>query len=148
MTGIGARLRGVRNAQRKSLSDVALRARISAATLSRIETEKQGVEISMFLMLARVLKVSPNELLGEPDQREDAGNPLVAKVASLKSAERTRMWNQLAEIRREERTRRHDPALPNLSAQIEELLAQIDYLRQEVEWIRARTSTRTRRRTR
>ncbi len=144
MTGIGARIRDVRTTQQKSLNDVASRAKISAATLSRIETEKQGVGITLFLLIAKVLKVSPHELLGEPEPREEGDDPLAAKVASMKPNERTRLWNDLAEARREERTRRRTTAAPSPSAHIEELLAQIDYLRQEVESMRSRAGTRAR----
>ncbi len=144
MTGIGARIRDVRNTQQKSLSDIATRAKISAATLSRIETEKQGVGITLFLLIAKVLKVSPHELLGEPEPREEGNDPLAAKVASMKPNERTRLWNDLAEARREERTHRRTAATPSAGAQIEELLAQIDYLRQEVESMRSRLGVRER----
>ena len=135
MNGVGSRIREARMAQEKSLNDIATRAKISAATLSRIETEKQGVGISLFLLLAKVLKVHPNQLLGEPESGDD---PMAQKLAGMKTAERTQLWHELSAIRRDGRSARRDPSSRNISSQIEELLAQIDYLRQEIDSMRTR----------
>ena len=141
MNGIGARIREARVAQEKSLNDIATRAKISAATLSRIETEKQGVGISLFLLLAKVLKVHPNQLLGEPESGDD---PMAQKLAGMKTADRTQLWHELSAIRRDGHAGRRDSSSGSIGAQIEELLAQIDYLRQEIDSMRTRLPARAR----
>ncbi len=141
MNGIGSRIRESRVSQHKSLNEIASRAKISAATLSRIETEKQGVGISLFLLLAKVLKVHPNELLGEPEST-DGGDPIAQKLASMNASDRTQMWQELTAIRRDGRARRAKEVSTNVGAQIEEILAQIDYLRQEVDSMRVKMAAR------
>ena len=142
MNGIGARIRDARMAQEKSLNEVASRAKISAATLSRIETEKQGVGISLFLLLAKILKVHPNELIGEPESG-DRSDPIVHKLAAMGTGERTQVWQELSTLRRDSRTRRsREASAAAVGAQIEELLAQIDYLRQEIDAMRVKVATR------
>ena len=60
---IGNRLRQARTARQLSLNDVAGRAKISVATLSRIERDKQGIDLGLFLTLSRILKAPPHDLL-------------------------------------------------------------------------------------
>jgi transcriptional regulator with XRE-family HTH domain len=129
---IGERLRDVRHAQHLSLTDVAGRAGISAATLSRIETSKQDLDVGLLLTLARILKSAPHELLGS-DADTPASDPLVTKIAALGSGERTRLWRDLATARRDRRKR----PWSELSAHYEELLAHFEYIRQEIESVRA-----------
>lgn len=145
MSSIGSRIRETRVAQRKSLNDIASRAKISAATLSRIETEKQGVGITLFLLIAKVLKVHPNELLGEPDGTGN-GHPVAETVAGMNSADRAHLWRELAVIHRDGRKKRESSRPAEMSAHIEELLAQIDYLRQEVDAMRTHMTIRKSRR--
>ncbi len=129
---IGERIRESRQSQHLSLTDVADKAGISAATLSRIETSKQGLDLGLFLSLARILKSAPNEFLGT-DGEEESGDPLARKIAALASVERARLWRDLASARRE---RRKKPRA-EVTAQFDELLAQFEYLRQEIESVRA-----------
>jgi transcriptional regulator with XRE-family HTH domain len=136
---IGEKIRHARQAQQLSLAQVAAKAKISAATLSRIETEKQNVELSLFITIARVLHVSPNELLGEAGESDsEAGDPLVRQIASLDSSERTRFWRDLTSARRQSRPRN----TRNVNLQIEELLAQVDFLREEIVAVRSRLKRR------
>ena len=128
---IGERLRESRHSQHLSLTDVASKAGISAATLSRIETSKQGVDLGLFLSLAKILKAVPHELLG--DQAERGADPLVKKIAALAAPERTRMWRDLATVRRSRKKARGS----EFNQQVEELLAQFEYLQQEIESVRA-----------
>lgn len=128
---IGERIRESRQSQHLSLTDVAGKAGISAATLSRIETSKQGLDLGLFLTLAKILKAAPHELIGE-DGEERESDPLARKIAALASVERARLWRDLAAVRRE---RRRKPRA-EVGAQFEELLAQFEYLRQEIESVR------------
>jgi transcriptional regulator with XRE-family HTH domain len=129
---IGERLRDTRQAQRLSLTDVATKAGISAATLSRIETNKQGIDLSLFLTLARLLKAVPHELLGENGAEHD-DDLLARKIAALSSGDRIRMWNDLTAARRG----RRKSARSELNGQVEELLAQLEYIKVEIESVRA-----------
>ncbi len=129
---IGERLRETRQAQELSLTEIATKAGISAATLSRIETDKQGIDLGLFLTLARVLKAVPHDLLGEADAEEQS-DPLVKKIVSLASADRAQMWRDLTTARRERRRRTRQ----DVPGQFEELLAQFEYIRQEIESVRA-----------
>jgi transcriptional regulator with XRE-family HTH domain len=61
---IGARIRSARQQQRLSLNDVATRSGISAATLSRVETARQSIDVDLLMALAGVLGVPPATLIG------------------------------------------------------------------------------------
>src|SRR5436190_13912054 len=97
---IGERIRQTRQARRLSLNDVAGRAKISVATLSRIERDKQGLELGLFLTLCKVLKTSPRELLVEGDAADGKVDPLAVRIASLNHPERLQLWHELAANRR------------------------------------------------
>lgn len=125
---VGERLRDVRHAQHLSLNDVASRAGISAATLSRIETDKQGIDLGLFLTLAKVLNAVPHELLGDTGA-EKTSDPLVRKIAQMGSSGRVQMWRELSAARKASgKARRSD-----LNQQVEELVAQFEYMKQEIE---------------
>ena len=134
---IGERIRETRQTQQLSLTDVAEKAGISAATLSRIETSKQGLDLGLFLSLARILKSAPHELLGD-DGSEHSSDPLVTRIAGLAASERARLWRDLATARRERRRK----SRAEVGAQFEELLAQFEYLRQEIESVRSSVKRR------
>lgn len=128
---LGDKLRDARLALDLSLAEVAERAFISTATLSRIERDKQTLELGLFLTLAGVLKMPPADFFDDGDGAE-GGDPLVAKIASMKSRERTSLWKQLSEEIRNHR--RHVKAdVRNTALQVEEILAQADFLRSEIE---------------
>ena len=131
---IGERIRGARQSQGRSLADVAGKAKISVATLSRIENDKQSVDLDLFLMLAKVLRVNTNELL-ETNESEDRGDPLARRIAGLNVVERTVLWRDIATERRNHRKRR---SASDLGEQVDELLAQIEFLREELEAVRLR----------
>ena len=142
---IGERIREARLARNQSLADVAGRANISVATLSRIENEKQSVELNLFLQLARVLEVAPTELLdGAVEMQEDGSplDPLVRRISALGSRERLELWRELASERRNQRVKPRAAAARNVVQQVEELLAQIDFLREELETVRKRMKRR------
>ena len=134
---IGERIREARLAQDRSLADVAAKAEISVATLSRIETDKQSLDLGLFLSIAEVLNVSPQQLLGDGNGN-GSGDPLPRRIAALGSRERLELWKELAEERRMLRGKRRGAEMKHVGQHVEELLAQVDFLREELEAIRKR----------
>ena len=132
---IGERLREARETRGLSLTDVATQAHVSAATLSRIENSKQGLDFALFLVLAKVLAVSPSDLVDEDDT--SVNDPLVTKIAQLTPTDRVRLWKDLAVARRTSRTKVHARNSDTASQQVEELHAQFEYMREELEAVRA-----------
>ena len=133
---IGERLRQARVARQLSLADVAGEAHVSAATLSRVERDKQAMDVALFLTLARVLHATPADLLSDNDGNGD-DNSLAMRIAAMESRERTKLWRQLGAERRDQRSRgRADAHMMVL--EVEELLAQMDFLRDEIESVRMR----------
>ncbi|MCU1245681.1 MAG: Helix-turn-helix domain [Acidobacteria bacterium] len=137
---VGDNLRQARLAQHLSLATVAGEAHISAATLSRIETNKQPLELRMFMTLAGVLKVSARELLGsEGEAAAQGSDPLVTRIAGLETSARTELWRGLAA---ERRSHTGNNRSRNMSNQLDELLAQVEFLREEIESVRSRLRKR------
>lgn len=130
---IGDRIREVRNARQLSLTDVASKAGVSVATLSRIENSKQGLDLDLFMELARILKTDPNDMLDA--SQKGAAEPIAQRLNSLRSADRVRFWKELSTVSRERREGRNNS---DLGGQVDELLAQIDYIRDELLAIRKR----------
>jgi transcriptional regulator with XRE-family HTH domain len=128
---VGEKLREVRNSKRLSLASVASRAKISVASLSRIETSKQGIDLSLFLLLAKILGASPTELLDEGDAVE-VSDKLLTQIIDLGPKERTQLWRDLADARAK---RRVSPRRL-LTDEVEELVAQADFLREEINTVR------------
>lgn len=139
---IGENIRQARLAQDRSLADVAKKAKISVATLSRIENEKQTLELGLFLTLARVLDRTPYDLLGDNGTEADNTlDPLVKKIASFEATKRTQLWRELAVAQRSQRAKTRRVQINHLAQQVEELLAQIDFMREELEAVRKRLRT-------
>ncbi len=138
---IGDRIRQTRQARRLSLNDVAGRARISVATLSRIERDKQGLELGLFLILCKVLKASPRDLIvdGEGEGNVD---PLAARIASLNHPERLQLWHDLAANRRGDRRSPMRERIRKLADEVEVLMAQLEFVRAEVESFHSRMRRR------
>jgi transcriptional regulator with XRE-family HTH domain len=141
---IGERLRGVRQSQGRSLADVAGVVDISVATLSRIENDKQSVDMGMFLLLAGALHTPAHELIDDGSEREDGNvvDPLARRISALGSTERTELWRGLAAERRSQRSKVRGAELRNASQQVDELLAQVEFLREELEGVRKRIRRR------
>jgi transcriptional regulator with XRE-family HTH domain len=124
---VGERIREARLAQDRSLADVAGKANISVATLSRIENDKQSLDLGLFLSIARVLQVTTEQLLRD-NVEEGGGDPLARRIVALGNRERLELWRDLA--------------VRQVGQQVEELLAQVDFLREELESIRKRVKKR------
>ena len=128
---VGNRIREARTSRDLSLSDVASRASISVATLSRIERDKQGLELGLFLVLCRILKTAPHEML-----RDGAGeniDPLALQISRLKHAERVQLWRDLADARRSTGRSASRAQMRRLGDEVEELLAQLQFVSAEIE---------------
>ncbi|HVR43284.1 MAG TPA: helix-turn-helix transcriptional regulator [Thermoanaerobaculia bacterium] len=119
---IGDQLRQTRRLRHLSLQQVAANAGISAATLSRIETGKQSLDVALFIELARILEVPPASFFGP--ESDDGVADLRQAVLALPPRMRAELWTALARHAAE----RGDPA-PD---RIPELLAQVDLLRAEL----------------
>ena len=135
---IGDRLRDIRHSQQLSLTQVASKAKISAATLSRIETNKQPLDLTLFLSLAKILKTPAREILSDAEAGEGQ-DELVRKIAQLGGEDRAELWRELAANRRSRRTSRSSR---EAAFQIDELLAQVEFLRSEIEGMRLQLKRR------
>jgi transcriptional regulator with XRE-family HTH domain len=124
---IGDRLREARRQRHLSLQQVAQSAGISAATLSRIETSKQSLDIRLLLRVAETLGASPADFLarGNEDRVADVQRALERLAPEMRSA----LWTTLAARANNGGTYPPEPIANRLS----ELLAQLDLLRAEVE---------------
>lgn len=97
-SAVGDTLRRLRTERSLSLAGVADRAGISVATLSRVETNKQSLEVGLLLTLAGILDVSAAEIFDE--DREDAES-LSRRIAALPAAERAKVFFKSARPSRE-----------------------------------------------
>jgi transcriptional regulator with XRE-family HTH domain len=139
---VGSRLRQARAARQLSLNDVAGRAKISVATLSRIERDKQGVDLGLFLTLSKILKAAPHELLADGN-RPDKVDPLALQIASLDPIERAQLWRELtSSTNRNPRGAKRGAHVRGLGLHVEELLAQIEFLHAEIESVQRRLRRR------
>jgi transcriptional regulator with XRE-family HTH domain len=131
-TTIGARLRAARQEQNLSLSSVAEKLGVSAATLSRIETDKQNVDVALLVNLSRVLETTPAELLRDDEEPRDEES-LVRQLARRTPEERVQLLAQ-ATKRAPKRGGSH------IQQRLEGLLTTLDVLRDEL--IDVRTEVR------
>lgn len=135
LTMVGERLRAARRSQNLSLQDVADKADISVATLSRIETGKQALDVTLLLLLAKILNRRPSELI-EPDD-ESRKDDLATRLSAMDARSRRAVWQELAEASRSRRSARKKE-VKHLASEVEELLAQIDFVRAEIEGVKRR----------
>ena len=137
---VGTRIRQARTSRNLSLNEVATRAHVSVATLSRVERDKQGLELGLFLLLCRILRTSPQELLaGETAEKVD---PLAVRIASLQHTDRVQLWRDLAASRRDERPNSVRIKVRKMAEEVEELLAQLEFVRAEMESFQTRVRRR------
>lgn len=79
-------------------------------------------------------------ILGSNESDGD-GDAVPARVSKLNSHQRMRMWRELAAARRSDRS--VAPRLaPSLSQQVEEVAAQVEFLREEIESVLSRVKRR------
>jgi len=136
---VGNRIRIARQSRNLSLTELASRAEISAATLSRIERDKQNVDLGLFLTLTRILQLTPHEVLDDAETEEGV-DPLVRAISGMQTVERAQLWRSLAAERRTHRTRKADGRA--VANEVEELLAQVDFIRGEIESVQKRLRRR------
>ncbi len=136
---VGNRIRVARQSRNLSLTDLASRAEISAATLSRIERDKQNVDLGLFLTLTRILQLTPHEVLDDAETAEGV-DPLVRAISGMQTGERAQLWRSLAAERRTHRSRKADGRA--VANEVEELLAQVDFIRGEIESVQKRLRRR------
>jgi transcriptional regulator with XRE-family HTH domain len=117
-SSIGPSLRRLRTEQKLALSAVASRAGISVATLSRIETNKQSIEVGLLSTLAGILGVSARDLFGGEDEVEDLAM-LSRRIGALSRAERTKVF--LESSRRPRDAKQLSPVLDDLVSTVEML---------------------------
>jgi len=141
-TTVGERIREARLAQDRSLADVAGKANVSVATLSRIENHKQSLDLELFLAIARVLQVPTEQLLRDSTAEDHDGDPLARRIAALGNRERMDLWRNLAVERRARLSTKRGAEMRHVGQHVEELLAQVDFLREELESIRKHVKRR------
>ena len=137
---MGERLREARRAKQLSLNEVAARADISASTLSRIETNKQNLDLGLFVALAKILDVTPGSLF---DHVGEDGGPLAARISALSNRSRTELWRELTAAQKTGRRSHRRSQLSAIAQQMEELVAQIEFITQEIESVRMAIRRRT-----
>src|ERR1043165_416943 len=138
---VGDKLRQARVARQMSLADVAGEAHVSAATLSRVERDKQAIDVELFLTLARVLNAAPADLLTD-EAAGTADAVLVTRIAAMQARERTKLWREINAERTQQRQRKRADA-HNMALEVEELLAQMDLLRDEIDSVRMRLAKKS-----
>jgi len=127
---IGQALRSARVARDMSLSDVARLAGVSVATLSRIETGKQSVDVALFVRVAASIGVDPGSLLnGHGSPIKDCARAL----ASCTPAELMQIF-----VRAGKQSRKRDGG-ESVHAQLDGLIAAVDLMIEEVSELRKRT---------
>jgi transcriptional regulator with XRE-family HTH domain len=136
---VGTRIRAARQSRNLSLTELAGRAEISAATLSRIERDKQNLDLGLFLTLTRILKLTPHEVLGD-DIDEEGVDPLVRAISGMQTGDRAQLWRSLAAERKTHRNRKNDGR--QVVNEVDELLAQVDFIRGEIESVQKRLRRR------
>lgn len=123
---VGSTLRVARTARGMSLSEVAVAAGISTATLSRIETEKQSLDVGLLITISRVLQVSPANVVGGEDGNRGSEEALVNALAALPLDQRARVIAAASKRRNGRRS------ADDLQSQLGSLLATMDLLREEL----------------
>ena len=111
-----------------SLADVASQVGISVATLSRIETNKQNLDVELLTKLAHILAISPAEVLNEQTENDRAA--VTQRLAGMGASERAQTFLD---------------ASRRVDASIEDVLSMLDVLRDELLRMQRAKRSRTRR---
>jgi transcriptional regulator with XRE-family HTH domain len=128
---IGERLRAARMARELSLGDVAVQLGVSAATLSRIENNKQSLDLPLFLELTRVLGVRAAGVL-ESDDSAHRAEELIDELAAMTSIERARIFAAA-----NDRSRGRRIAIASLPNRVDGLLHSLNAVKSELLDVRA-----------
>jgi transcriptional regulator with XRE-family HTH domain len=75
LDGVGARLRGLRRSRAMTLADLAAATGSSPATLSRLESGERRPSLEVLLRLARIYRVTLDELTDAPDTGDPRKHP-------------------------------------------------------------------------
>lgn len=133
-TGVGEALRSARIGNHLSLSDVASQAGVSVATLSRIENEKQSIDVTLLVRLSAIVGVAPATVLTPENYGHDKPTDLARELASRTPAERAQIL-----IRATKHGRRPNRKRETVQAQIDSLLAAIDLIVEEINELQKKT---------
>jgi transcriptional regulator with XRE-family HTH domain len=136
LDGVGKALREARTSRGMSLSEVAHAAGVSTATLSRIETEKQSLDVSLLAAVSRILNVAPGQVLGSEPDPAATEEALVASLSTLSPERRVRVLTAAAKRHGTRRSK------DGIQAQLDALLATIDVIREEITEIRQQNKRR------
>ena len=77
---VRTRLRSLRTTLGLSLDDLAARTRLSASTISRVETGRRTISLDILVLLARGLQVDLNALLGSSDEGDVVLRPAPSRA--------------------------------------------------------------------
>jgi len=103
------------------MAAVAEQAGISIATLSRIETNKQSIEVGLLVTLAQILEVSAADILGSDDEQDDV-EVLSRRVAALAPSARTKVFRKSSARRRPK----------DLQPALDDLISTVEMVREEL----------------
>ena len=127
---IGASLRKARHARALSLTDVAGQAGISAANLSRIENDKQALDVTLFVALSKIVGMVPWIVLGGDTSALPSPELIIDALARLDPAERAQI---IVAASKRNRSAGH---------RVESLLAIVDILQDDILSLHATTNRR------
>lgn len=112
-----------------SLHAIATKVGVSVATLSRIETNKQGIDLPFFLELAHAIGIEPAELIGE-NGNAGSSDALARRLAAFPPDERAQIMAAAARDAAPNGTR------SDLHRHLDALVTTLDVLRNELLEIR------------
>jgi transcriptional regulator with XRE-family HTH domain len=125
LQNIGERLRSARRSRQMSLDSVAKQLGVSVATLSRIETNKQGIDLPFFIQLADVIGVAPASFLDE-DGKANGNDGLIRRLAAFPADERAQIMIAASRDGKPNGTR------VDLHRRLDTLLATLDIMRDQL----------------
>ncbi len=133
---VGEKIRKARQAKQLSLQQVAERAHLSSATLSRIETNKQRLDLEWCVELSEILDLDPGVILSTRGE----GTQSIPSILDLPPDQRINVWRALADVTRGQkiRTRYRREHIRQIAVEIEALVAQMEFMREQIEYLRKR----------
>ncbi|HSP35023.1 MAG TPA: helix-turn-helix transcriptional regulator [Thermoanaerobaculia bacterium] len=133
----GSALRVARHARQLSLGEVAPKAGLSVATLSRIETGKQSIQIHVLVNLAAILGVDAAQLLAGESGPAESSLILARALVQRSPAELTEimLWAGKHTLRR-------NASRATVAAQFDQMLATIELMVEELHELRKHSKKR------